>query len=117
MKMWLRQVLASIKNWWKRRRRFHVFNGVSTYESDADPTPAVLARQLVLIGSSGKSKWLRFTCPCRCGNIIALNLMKTYHPHWGITINEEGAVSVSPSVDATFCGSHFWIRKNRIEWV
>jgi hypothetical protein len=117
IKLRIRQLFNSIKKWWKRQRRFHSFEGVTFCESDMDPTSALHARQLVLVGSPEKPKWLRFACPCRCGEVIALNLMNNYQPHWSVTINVDKTLNLSPSIDATSCRSHFWIRKNRIEWV
>ena len=72
---------------------------------------------LVLAGSPERPKWLRFDCPCRCGEVLALNLMASHSPRWAAESHEDGTLSVRPSVDATRCGSHFWIRRSRIDWV
>src|SRR5687767_507840 len=102
------RLIASLRGWWKRRRRLHSFRGVTTCEAEVNPDQTLNARTLVLIGSRENFKWLRFKCPCRCGEIIALNLMHSYEPRWAVTMSN-ALLSVSPSVVATTCGSHFWI--------
>ena len=47
----------------------------------------------------------------------ALNLMASHHPHWTTDLHDDGTLTVHPSVDATSCGSHFWIRRSQIDWV
>jgi hypothetical protein len=102
---------------WRRGRRHHDFTGVVLVGSGADPAPAIQERKLVLIGSAQEPKWLRFGCPCRCGSVIAVNLMKSHTPHWTVELHPDGTLTLHPSVDATACGSHFWVRRNRIQWV
>jgi hypothetical protein len=86
-------------------------------ESDADPAQELAAGKLVLVGPATKPKWLRMACPCRCGDIIALNLMTSHYPHWTAQLHEDGTLTALPSVDSTKCGSHFWIKRNNIQWV
>jgi len=110
-------VLWAIWRWWRLCRRHHTFRGVAFIEPPEDPTPAVQAGNLVLLGPKAKAKWLRFQCPCRCGAVIALNLMASHTPRWSVHLHEDGTLTVVPSVDATNCGSHFFIRHNTIQWV
>lgn len=117
VKLQIGRLITSVRDWWKRLRRFHSFQGVTICEADVDPNKDLTARKLVLIGSAERYKWLRFKCPCRCGEIIALNLMQSYRPRWSVTMGAGQSLSVSPSIVATSCGSHFWIRENRIDWV
>lgn len=69
-----------------------------------------------LIGESGAYKWAQMQCPCGCGEVLALNLMRSHRPRWEVHVFGKGLFSVNPSVDARKCGAHFWIRKNRIIW-
>lgn len=113
----LKRVLWSL--WWlvrnsRQRRRF---TGIVHHASFMTPAPEMAAGKLVLNGPANKPKWLRFNCPCGCGTVIALNLMNSHHPHWTITIHQDGTLSTHPSVDVTQCQSHFWIQHNRILWV
>ena len=117
MPAWLRKAAGAIRAWWVKRRRRTRFGGVTLCASHEDPSAEVRAGWLVFIGTAEKSKWLRFTCPCRCGEVLSLNLMESYYPRWSVKANDDGTLDVSPSVDARACGSHFWIRGNKIDWV
>lgn len=115
---WLRQCWGWIRSWWAApQKRQTTFLGVAYVEPQTDPSAEIARRKLVFIGSTEKPKWLRFSCPCNCGAVIALNLMRTHSPHWRAEVHDDGGVTVYPSVDATDCGSHFWIRRSRIDWV
>jgi hypothetical protein len=82
-----------------------------------DPARDLAAKRLVLIGTKDKPKWLRFKCPCGCGDVIALNLMTSHYPRWTVERHKDSTLTVHPSVDAKTCGSHFWIRHSHIDWV
>lgn len=74
------------------------------------------SKELMVVTGGRKPKWLRFLCPCGCRDQLALNLMRTSVPNWMATFHRDGTVSVMPSVVSTRCGSHFWIRRNRVVW-
>lgn len=93
------------------------FQGVGHADSAVEGRPSIGEGVLVLIGPRDNPKWLRFRCPCGCGEELALNLMRSHHPCWTATLHDlDGTMSVSPSVDSTSCGAHFWIRHNRVDW-
>lgn len=117
MPAWSRKAAVAVRAWWVWLRRRTSFDGVAVCASHEDPSVEIQAGRLVLVGPAGKPKRLAFACPCRCGEVLSLNLMGSYYPRWTVKANAEGALDVSPSVDATACGSHFWIRGNRIDWV
>ena len=57
------------------------------------------------------------TCPCGCGAPIRLNLRPEAEPRWRYTVQDSGAVTLSPSVwRREGCRSHFFVRHGRIEW-
>ncbi|MGD9729583.1 MAG: DUF6527 family protein [Nitrospiraceae bacterium] len=72
--------------------------------------------QFAVLAPDGHDKWLYFQCPCGCGEIVCLNLMRSQSPKWRIELNRIGQYSVFPSVDSQTCGSHYWIRNGRVEW-
>lgn len=113
---WLLRLLTRIHKWWRSRRRLDSFSGVVRIDSSADPAADLHAGRLVLIGPREKPKWLRFVCPCQCGDVIALNLMASHSPRWTVKDHEDGTITVTPSIDAGMCGSHFWIQRNRVVW-
>ena len=112
-----------IVNFWTRvvarfrkQARQTSFSGVVWMQPREDDRKELKSRKIVVVGTAEKSKWLRFLCPCGCGEVQALNLMKSQRPVWKIEAHEDQTLSVAPSVDAQKCGAHFWIRHNRIEW-
>jgi hypothetical protein len=68
---------------------------------------------LVLV-KRGRPRWLKFHCPCGCGDIVSLNLDPRSGPYWRIFTRRK-AVSILPSVWRDCgCESHFVIWKNRV---
>lgn len=102
---------------WRLFRRRKSFGGVVVSGGLEDAHSLYRKNMLVLMSNNNTPKWLRFDCPCRCGAIVALNLMAKHSPRWSITHESDGTLTVSPSIDAKSCGSHYWIRRSRVEWV
>ncbi|WP_410688422.1 DUF6527 family protein [Chitinophaga filiformis] len=56
------------------------------------------------------------TCPCGCGKILYLNLLRDYAPYWAYK-TEGKIISLSPSVHRTVgCKSHFFITDGKLIW-
>lgn len=83
-----------------------------------DPNVARRARQgfLVVQMKGDRPTWLVMGCPCRCGEILRVNLMPSIQPHWDLMESDRG-VTADPSLDVRSCGSHFWLRDSRVHWV
>src|SRR5579863_4571822 len=108
----LRKVKNVWQNLWRRRR----LDRVARVESMND-LPNRLKESVYIVGKF-KPKWVVLACPCGCGDRIDVNLMENRQPFWRLSM-EDGQVTLHPSLwmPKEKCGSHFWIRKNRIEWV
>jgi hypothetical protein len=111
----------NIINWirgrWQQFRRRKKIKKVVVVDSMND-IPQNVGTKLYVVYRSGQYRRAVLQCPCGCGRRIDLNLSGHASPHW--TIKKQGkVVTFSPSVwvplDA--CGSHFFIRQNRIDWV
>lgn len=102
--------------WWRRRRCLQRFEVLARISSRDELDEELRRGHLVLLEAASRPKWLYFMCPCRCCAIISLNLMTSHSPHWSVAIEADGTVTVWPSIFSTTCGSHFWIRRNRVEW-
>lgn len=88
-----------------------------TFEDrSAAASAARTAGVAALVLGGGREKWLLMTCPCGCGQEIALNLMQSQSPRWKVSVQSAKRFSVHPSVDATSCGAHFWLRDGRVIW-
>lgn len=78
----------------------------------ADKIPETLESGVVYV--SIKYGVVSHLCPCGCGNEVATNLS----PNGWNLIYDGQTVSLHPSIgNWNFkCQSHYWIRKDRIEW-
>ena len=117
---WLRtflgMLLAKLSGMWRRTPQ-RQFPKVVYLESRVDPGSALQQNCFVIVGTRERPKWAKFKCPCGCGDTLSLNLMQSHRPCWQVTLEKDGSVTVFPSVDATSCKSHFWVRRSEIEWV
>jgi hypothetical protein len=87
---------------------------ITEAEPDLD---SIEPRSLVLEKRGGTLRWLHFKCPCGCGEIRSVNLMRSKRPFWTVSLDNHGKLSLSPSVWVEGeCESHFWIRRNRMIW-
>jgi hypothetical protein len=77
---------------------------------------ATESQVLAVVQSGGKKKWALLRCPCGCGEDLALNLMRSHRPVWDLSLDGSGRASLHPSVHATTCGAHFWLRSGFVIW-
>jgi len=54
-------------------------------------------------------------CPCGCKQKIDIGIAPFWKDGWTMTENN-GEVSLSPSLLNRFCGAHYFFRNNKIEW-
>lgn len=91
------------------------------YVSPRDARNDLLTPGTMMIVKDGDFlKWVRFICPCGCGDIQVISLQESHSPHWRLIEEDKGVVTLQPSVhvsDSNGCGAHFFIRRNRIDWV
>jgi len=97
-------------------KRLRYFDDIKIVSSSKKAQLGMVPGVLILVGEQNNYKWLKFICPCGCGELQALNLMKSHYPHWSVEINPNKRLTVYPSVHAQKCGAHFWIRNNKIYW-
>jgi len=99
-------------------RRRH-YGSVTQCPRTAAPEAERLARRgcLVVLLKVTSPTWLLAPCPCRCGEILRVNLMPSEAPAWQLTEDASGRITVWPSLIVTTCGSHFWITAGRVRWV
>ncbi len=80
--------------------------------------PDQLEQAKVYLAGEGDNLWAAsMICPCGCGDVIELNLLKQARPCWTAQEHPDGTVSLSPSVwRQKGCGSHFVVRHGLIDW-
>ena len=85
-------------------------------EWEGDKLPYPLEKGMLYV--CWKLKYVAFQCPCGCGYDVALayqgNEKETYQ--WRFS-EQDGKVTLSPSVAIDPCKAHFFIRNNKIIWV
>lgn len=73
-------------------------------------------RVVYLIGHQGYYWQAVMICPCGCKELLYMNLIEDYDPHWKYRVHGE-LISLSPSVDRIVgCKSHFYLTKGKIHW-
>ncbi len=110
------KLVENIRIFWRNLRRRKRVDRIVYVESMSE-VPKRLKGDLYIVGSS-KPKWAILACPCRCGDRIDANLMESRQPSWRLSTSGN-QVTLHPSLwmPKEKCGSHFWIRQNRIDWV
>jgi hypothetical protein len=106
----IRSILSRLLEWLGLREKSYRVQRVA--ELPDTPRPFVI----YAIGDS--DAWLAaLVCPCGCGHLIQLSLLKEDSPHWSLQADRGGKVSISPSVWRRLgCQAHFFVRNGRIIW-
>ncbi|MFZ5944212.1 MAG: DUF6527 family protein [Bacillota bacterium] len=80
------------------------------------------SKTLVLTKKGTTFTWVRYKCPCGCGELISLSLSPVISPYWSIVTSQENSkkqkVTITPSVYMrnTKCCSHYFITENKVIW-
>ncbi|WP_426436029.1 DUF6527 family protein [Bradyrhizobium genosp. P] len=91
------------------------YGSVRWVESQAEAAPWLADENAIVIvkGTTGP-KWLMMNCPDHCGEIGQISLSQATPPTWRFRIEEDGTVSLYPSVWLTSgCGVHFILRHSK----
>lgn len=106
---------ARIKSFWRKWHSSSAGYLEVTFVSSMSDVPDHIDKTIFIVGST--PKWVIFDCPCDRGHRLSVPLMKSVSPHWRLTRHGK-TISLWPSISVTDgpCDSHFWLRKNRVEW-
>lgn len=80
------------------------------------------SKTLVLTKKGNEFTWVRYVCPCGCGELINLSLSSAISPYWSLVMTQvnikKPKVTITPSVYMrnTKCGSHYFITENKVIW-
>ncbi|MEP1939476.1 MAG: DUF6527 family protein [Balneola sp.] len=80
-----------------------------------DAVPEKLKNRTIYIERlNGKDYELDFACPFKCGEVIQLNMDKTYHPFW--KVYPKNKITITPSIDVQdVCRCHYFIQNGKIK--
>jgi len=104
------------RRWVRKQRPSFTYAKVRIVESMSD-VPAEVGWEIFVVRRNSVPLWTVLQCPCRCGERLNVNLMRTAKPHWVLSLKREKA-SLSPSLWVTTnkCGSHFWLVDHGVFW-
>jgi hypothetical protein len=107
-----------LKRQWLRLWRSFRPTGAPFGITLVDDLPDELRQRIVYLAGEGRHLWCAaLVCPCGCGEVIRLNLLKDARPCWGVNEHPDGTVSIQPSVwREKGCRSHFFVRRGMINW-
>jgi hypothetical protein len=81
-------------------------------------TNEIPTKTIVIVGAKDWNKWAFMKCPCGCGDVLTLSLMKSFEPNWQLSTDKKKRVTLSPSVwKKDGCKSHFFVQKGKLIWV
>jgi hypothetical protein len=73
---------------------------------------------LYLVEDDGVTEQAAMMCPCGCNNILHMNLLPDERPCWQVAQHSDGTATLHPSVwRKKDCGSHFWFKRGKVQWV
>ena len=86
---------------------------VRTVRNQAEAVAEVAAGTIVIISPQGSPKSIKMLCPCGCGELLTIQLVRASGKSWSLVRGTRGEVSLYPSVWRDFgCESHFLLRNN-----
>ena len=72
---------------------------------------------LYLIGEQNEYWMAALMCPCKCNEIIKLNLLPDADPSWKVVVNSDNSPTINPSIwRIKGCRSHFILKRGKIIW-
>lgn len=80
------------------------------------------SKTLLLTKKGNDFTWVRYKCPCGCGELISLSLSPVISPYWSMAISQDNSkrlqVTITPSIYMrnTKCCAHYFITANKVIW-
>lgn len=107
---WLESIFERLTAWWR--------GGLKVVQGEGDTLPVrIQRRHLIHMLDAGESWSVGFHCPCGCGDVIELLLVRAVDPHWTLSVDRFGRPTLRPSVwKSAGCRSHFWLRNGQVIW-
>lgn len=112
----VKEVVRQIQrlNVWLRGLRRPCYQSVYI---EGDLPNQLKSKTLYIVREDGFLWHASMLCPCNCGKTLHLNLIPDEFPCWRILENQDGIISLYPSIlRKKGCKSHFWFRHNTIYW-
>lgn len=86
---------------------------IAVVRSQASAIAKLAPGIIAIISPQNKPKSVKFLCPCGCGEIISINLIRESGRAWRLYFSEKSGISLIPSVWLdSGCESHFILHNN-----
>ena len=110
MSGWLRRTGERLAAWWRGDMRVVRMGG--------DTLPDQIPQGRVVNMMDDGMNWSAgLLCPCGCGDVIELLLIRAADPHWTLSVDWLNRPTLQPSVwRKTGCRAHFFVRRGQIVW-
>ena len=105
---WVKKIISKFAKWFQPKHKIIHLDELPEKVND---------KTIYIIGDLNLPWLLALKCPCGCGSLIQLNLLKDTAPCWSYKITKKRKINIFPSVWRTVgCKSHFVIRNSKIDW-
>lgn len=95
-----------------RPRKKKVFTNLQVVEDQRAANQVIVSPDVIAIVQRGRPRWIKFQCPCGCGDVISINLDPRVGEYWRLYLKGK-KVGIAPSVwRDSGCGSHFILWAN-----
>lgn len=106
------KIWRKLSNWW---------SGLWTrpYRSvKIEELPDSLSKNTLYIAGEGPHLWfVAMICPCGCGEVLQMSLLRDARPCWNVSVDSKGVPTLYPSVwRHVGCKSHFFLTNGLIQW-
>lgn len=110
--------MSWLKRAWKRICAFFVRKPVPLKACVVDNLPDKLdSKSVYLVGEAGFIWQVAILCPCGCGEVLHMPVLKDTRPRWRYTLHDDNTLSLYPSVwRKVGCRSHFHLRQSQVVW-
>lgn len=101
-----------IRNFFERFRRYR-----TQWVEDLPETPE--RSTVYIVGGREHPYYAAVVCPRKkCRKVVHLEISQEFKKKWKVVENQDGTVTLSPSVYVTdsSCKCHYWIKKGKIVW-
>ena len=111
---WFATRFSRLRRWFRRDQP--KYRRIIRVDSLPD-VPALADDEIALVVDGAAPKWVVLNCPCGCQEQIRASLMRSHYPHWELQIEGDESVTLHPSLwRASGCGSHFFLRRGKVQW-
>jgi len=113
----IRHIFGYISSLWDKARGLLV-KSKKLQTVWVDDMPDTVDQNCVYVVGEGKYLWyVGMKCPCGCGSVLQMSLIKGKEASWTLISHDNGTISLHPSILRKIgCRSHFFLRNSIITW-